>query len=61
MLKLHGNKSKPSEMLVPDNEREWGTWLQGYRTAGQESSIRFKPLYEIVDVSRGHPRAIDKY
>ena len=48
-VKLHGDKRKPSEILVPDNEREWGTWLQGYRTAGQESSIRFKPLYEIVD------------
>lgn len=27
MLKLHGGKDKPSEILVHDNEREWGNWL----------------------------------
>ena len=41
--------SAPRRMLVPDNEREWGTWLRGYRTVGQEVSIRFKPLHEVVD------------
>ncbi len=46
---LIGDKDEPLSMLVPDNEREWGTWLQGYRTHNQERGIRFKPLYEIID------------
>jgi hypothetical protein len=46
---LIGDKRAPARMLVPDNEREWGTWLRGYRTVGQEVSIRFKPLHEVVD------------
>ena len=46
---LIGDKEDPSSMLVPDNEREWGIWLSGYRTRNQERGIRFKPLYEIID------------
>ena len=46
---LIGDRSDPSSLLVPDNEREWGTWLQGYRTKGQPLGLRFRPLHEIVD------------
>jgi DUF1680 family protein len=39
----------PAALLVPDNERQWGEWLQGFRSVGQRRSIRFRPLHEIVD------------
>ena len=48
-ITLFGNKDRPDELLVPDNERQWGQWLSGYRTVGQPYSIRFKPLHEIID------------
>ncbi|GHF05297.1 beta-L-arabinofuranosidase domain-containing protein [Pseudolysinimonas yzui] len=40
---------RASELLVPDNERQWGEWLRGYRTRRQQRSIRFRPVYEITD------------
>jgi uncharacterized protein len=46
---LVGNKDEASSLLVPDNEREWGTWLPGYRARQQDRGLRFKPLYEIAD------------
>jgi len=46
---LHGDKSAPDSILVPDNERKHGRWLSGYRTKGQEVGIKFKPLHEVVD------------
>ena len=46
---LIGDKSDPSSLLVPDNERQWTTWLQGYRARGQQHGLRFRPLHEIVD------------
>jgi len=46
---LVGNKDNVSSMLVPDNEREWGNWLPGYRARYQAQGLRFKPLYEITD------------
>ncbi len=46
---LYGDRKKPVDLLVPDDEREWWYWKTGYRTVGQEKNIRFKPLYEIVD------------
>jgi hypothetical protein len=36
-------------MLIADNEREWGSWKNGYRTTGQDCNIRFVPLHEIAD------------
>ena len=45
---LVGNKDNVSSMLVPDNEREWGNWLPGYRARHQAQGLRFKPLYEIT-------------
>jgi DUF1680 family protein len=46
---LFGNKSKPESILVPDNEREWATWLDGYKTVNQDVNVRFVPISEIVD------------
>jgi DUF1680 family protein len=46
---LYGNKEKPESILAPDNEREWATWLPGYRTVNQEEDLRFVPLNEIID------------
>lgn len=46
---LAGDQYDPRSILVPDNEREWGIWLNGYRTVNQPRSIRFSPLYEVVD------------
>ena len=37
----------PAELLVPDNEREWGMWNDSFKTVGQEHGIRFVPLYQI--------------
>lgn len=47
--RLRGDRDDPSTWLVPDNEREWGTWLNGYRARGQRHGLRFKPLLEITD------------
>jgi hypothetical protein len=46
---LYGDKGKPETILIPDNEREWRTWLLGYRTTGQDRNIRFLPLNAITD------------
>ena len=46
---LHGDAAHPETLLIPDNEREWGSWLPGYRTVGQDRDIRFVPLHEVVD------------
>ena len=46
---LHGNPGDPRTMLAPDNEREWDTWLPGYRAVGQERGLRFSPLHEVAD------------
>ena len=39
--------SHPEQILVHDNEREWGSWKSTFRTQGQERGIRFIPLYEV--------------
>jgi hypothetical protein len=44
---LHGSPADPSTMLVPDDEREWRTWKNGWRTVNQPVNFRFKPLNEI--------------
>lgn len=43
--------SEPEEILVSDNEREWGSWKSEFITTGQERSIRFLPINKI-----GHDR-----
>lgn len=44
---LFGDIENPSTMLIPDDEREWQTWKNGWRTVDQTVGWRFKPLYEI--------------
>ena len=44
---LYSFSEDPSSLLVHDDEREWGTWLSGFKTAGQERGIRFIPLNEV--------------
>ncbi len=44
---LYGDITDPSTLLIPDAEREWQTWKNGWRTVDQPVGWRFKPLYEI--------------
>ena len=37
----------PEELLTADNEREWGNWMNTYKTVGQEHGLRFVPLYQV--------------
>jgi Uncharacterized protein conserved in bacteria len=37
----------PEGNLVSDNEREWSTWTQGYKTRGQDRGIRFIPIRDV--------------
>ena len=46
---LYGDVNDPASLLAPDNEREWGAWLGGYRARNQPHGLRFLPLYEVVD------------
>ncbi|HUT18939.1 MAG TPA: hypothetical protein VM366_07250, partial [Anaerolineae bacterium] len=46
---LYGDVDEPASLLAPENEREWGTWLGGYRALGQPRGLRFIPLYEVID------------
>ena len=46
---LHGDRTKPSTLLTPHNEREWGEWEPGYRTQHQPRNIRFVPLHQVRD------------
>jgi DUF1680 family protein len=46
---LVGDRDDPRTLLAPDNEREWTTWMTGYRTYGQERNVRFVPLHEVTD------------
>lgn len=48
-MRISGDSSRPATILVPDNERAWGNWIGNYRTVGQQTSIRFKPIHEVVD------------
>ncbi len=45
--RLYGDIHNPSTMLIPDEEREWQNWKNGWRTVGQPIGWKFKPLYEI--------------
>jgi DUF1680 family protein len=46
---LTGDAGQPDKFLVADNEREWASWLGGYRTVNQSSNLRFVPLNSITD------------
>jgi len=38
---------KPENMLIHENEREWGFWRSQFRTKGQDPGMRFLPLNQI--------------
>jgi DUF1680 family protein len=44
---LYGDIADPASMLVPDEEREWQTWKNGWRTIHQPVGWKWKPLNEI--------------
>ncbi len=44
-LDTHGRE--PQELLVHENEREWGSWKCSFKTRYQDPGIRFLPLYQI--------------
>ena len=46
---IHGDRSIPESILVPHNERIWGSWTKEYRSQWEEENINFKPLNEITD------------
>jgi len=41
--------ANPASYLVPDNERQWGEWMNTFRLKGQPRGLRFLPLYDITD------------
>ena len=46
---LYGDINDPSSILIPDAERVLNRWQSGYRVRNQESGMRFKPLYDVID------------
>lgn len=44
---LYGDESRPEQLLVHENEREWGSWKDSFRTRGQERTIHFLPVKDI--------------
>jgi DUF1680 family protein len=46
---LTGDPGQPGTLLVADNEREWASWLGGYRTVNQNPNLRFVPLNGVTD------------
>jgi len=41
------DSSHPEQILVHENEREWTSWKETFRTIGQENDIDFIPLYKV--------------
>jgi DUF1680 family protein len=46
---LYGDKDNPRGFMAPDDEQNFKKWHLAYRTVKQPWSIRFIPLYEVVD------------
>ncbi|GHV70312.1 glycosyl hydrolase [Spirochaetia bacterium] len=46
-IRLEGDISSPEKFIVHDNEREWGMWMNTFKTSGQAKNIRMVPLYQI--------------
>jgi DUF1680 family protein len=46
---LAGDPGQPDTLLVADDEREWASWLGGFRTVNQNPNLRFVPLNGITD------------
>lgn len=46
---LHGDRSEPNSILIPWNEKIWGSWTREYRSRLEDENINFKPIHEITD------------
>jgi DUF1680 family protein len=46
-LRLEGDPARPEDIIASDNEREWGVWMDSFKTTGQAKNIRFTPLYRV--------------
>ena len=46
-IRLEGDAANPDKFIVHDNEREWGVWMNTFKTANQPKNIRFVPLHQI--------------
>ncbi|MDR2746584.1 MAG: glycoside hydrolase family 127 protein [Treponema sp.] len=46
-IRLTGDSAKPEEIIAGDNEREWGVWMDSFKTTGQARNIRLLPLYRV--------------
>jgi DUF1680 family protein len=46
-IRLEGDAAKPEEIIAGDNEREWGLWMDSFKTTGQTKNIRFLPLHRV--------------
>ena len=44
---LYLEDGEPEDLLVADNEREWGNWMNTYKTVHQDRGIRFIPLNQV--------------
>lgn len=44
---LYTGGDKPDKILVHENEREWGSWKNDFKTVNQPSGIHFIPLNRI--------------
>jgi DUF1680 family protein len=46
-IRLEGDIANPEQFIVHDNEREWGMWMNTFKTTGQMRNNRMVPLYKI--------------
>jgi DUF1680 family protein len=46
-IRLEGDLTKPEQLIVHDNEREWGAWMNTFKTTGQDRNIRMIPLHRV--------------
>lgn len=44
---LHKKGHETNDLLVHDNEREWGSWKETFKTRYEDSGIKFLPLKQI--------------
>ena len=46
---LYTDEKHPAaeNLLTEDNERQWGMWMNTWKTVGQDRGIRFIPLYQV--------------
>lgn len=44
---LYANGKPYEELLIDENEREWGSWKNDFKTVGQPNGIHFLPLNRI--------------